>query len=780
MDKDNFVGHQIKDLLYYWNEKDDWKKCERVYLLSSKKKNFIETKHENCNDIKSFFKITNVVRNMEIRRNGYKLGIFEGKTIDEVYSETDTWYQDDIFDKWKENIIPNTLDCISRSKMELQPHQSKVVEYLQDHRGVVAAHEVGTGKTLLAVAASQCFLDSHPKSEVIVVTPKSLQLNFMDTLQNKYGAGSVDPRYSFYTIGKFSKVFHIPPGGKPQKVFPKGAFLIIDEAHNLRTDIQKSKSNIVSAKVAIDAAKKAGKVLLLTATPFYNKFYDISNLVSMVKGVDYMTESAFNSLIANNPENISKYVQGVFSVHRNTDLDLFPSSTEHEIRIEMSLEYYKNYKALEDMNIDFFNLTNPWPFLTGMREATNGLKPYQKTEPVMEIVRRREKTVIYSTFRTFGIDVIKGVLDNEDIEHVEVNGSMSVKEREKAVSEFNSDEGANVLFITKAGGEGLDLKGTRNIIHLETGWNREGEKQINGRGIRRGSHMHLPENERHVDIYYIILKKPKQEFRKYDHVASVDVMMKEMFVNTKEKKAEEILKIIEDNSIENKAGFTDIGGSSPYEKYLQFVSQDVFTIFVTFFVPSNDIKFNVISKNMKLVKITTFKKMKIEKLTKKINDELSTNLEIVNKFTGENGDYYIVKKNADEETIPKGYLYDITDVQKESTTNKRDYTIHIITPGDDYSVVSRLRVMINHWDQRIYNHNFSLHNFEIFEKNGRIVISLTGRTSYFKGPEFIKTVKDIMSGLDIEWDIKAVSIKNIEKGIARARNNLNNVFSIKL
>src|SRR3989304_9029210 len=174
-------------------------------------------------------------------------------------------------------------NCIKRSKLKLQKHQVELVNYLKTNRGVIAAFDVGTGKTLTAVTASQCFLDDNKYGKVVVVTPTSLQDNFKKEL-DAYGVKDTK-RYRFFTMRKFANTF-------TNKPFYKNAFLIIDEAHNLRTDIKAAKSDIITAsQVAVECAKEAEKVLLMTATPLYNNPKDLLNLVAMVKGENVLSNS---------------------------------------------------------------------------------------------------------------------------------------------------------------------------------------------------------------------------------------------------------------------------------------------------------------------------------------------------------------------------------------------------------------------------------------------------------------------------------------------------------
>ena len=78
------------------------------------------------------------------------------------------------------------------------------------------------------------------------------------------------------------------------------------------------------------------------------------------------------------------------------------------------------------------------------------------------------------------------------------------------VDDFNNNK-FNVLVLTRAGGEGIDLKGVRSVIVLDPTWNDAGLQQIVGRAIRFNSHAHLPPAERKVDVYFMLLTKPEGE-----------------------------------------------------------------------------------------------------------------------------------------------------------------------------------------------------------------------------------------------------------------------------
>lgn len=438
-------------------------------------------------------------------------------------------------------------DCISRSKLKVKDHQRVINEHLHKNRGIIAAFDTGTGKTLTAVVAGECYLDENKSGKVIVVTPKSLQENFAKEYRN-YGGKRFD-KYEIITTRSFAI--------KYSKGCPKGNYmLIIDEAHQLRTDLKAAgkkaaavksegkKTPVCNAKVAVECCKKAKRVLLLTATPIYNAPSDILNLAAMVKGEDPLSENKFLRM---SPSELCKYFQNTimfFSTGKSSKD--YPTSKEHNIKIVMNEKYYKNYRDVEKQNNPFYKETNPYIFLTGIRQSTNNLKPYLKLKWVMKKVEENHKTVIYSAFLNAGVNLLKKKLEDKGIKYKEITGSLSEKKRIEAVDMYNRNK-VKVILITAAGGMGLDLKGTKNIILLEKSWNDSTEEQVIGRGIRYKSHSHLPPDQRHVDVYHMMLVKPKK-LDEDDDKPSADEML-DTLIKKKTKVNQVFIKMLKSTDI---------------------------------------------------------------------------------------------------------------------------------------------------------------------------------------------------------------------------------------
>ena len=65
--------------------------------------------------------------------------------------------------------------------VDLKKHQKEIVNYMKTHRGAMAVHSTGTGKTLTSVATALHLLKTKIVTSVVFVSPVSLQYNFMQT-----------------------------------------------------------------------------------------------------------------------------------------------------------------------------------------------------------------------------------------------------------------------------------------------------------------------------------------------------------------------------------------------------------------------------------------------------------------------------------------------------------------------------------------------------------------------------------------------------------------------
>jgi len=417
-------------------------------------------------------------------------------------------------------IADEVLYKIAKLKTELLPHQQRVVDRLQKSPGLVVAHGLGTGKTLSSIAAAE-----NEPGNIDALVPASLVNNYLKEVK-KHTTGS-HPKLNVKSLqGAVSR----------NRVTPTD-LLIVDEAHRARETSTKAFNFLKNYPAA--------KRLLLTGTPVYNRPSDIAALVNIAgQGKILPTDGEFNKAFIKQPSQglwgmmpwspkepklkNTKYLKHVLDkwvdYHQTNGKD-FPSKTEKTVSIEMSPEQTSLHdyawnelpvwsrlrlragllptkKDLRDINA----------FQSQTRQLSGSTKKFFKEEEgttpkvdraITDLTESREKdkqhkAVVYSnyldTLRDYGKE-----LTNRNIPYELLTGETSQKKRKQMVDDYNKDK-LTTLLLSSAGGEGLDLKGTRQLQVLEPHWNEEKLDQVIGRAIRHGSHTHLPPEQRNVNI----------------------------------------------------------------------------------------------------------------------------------------------------------------------------------------------------------------------------------------------------------------------------------------
>lgn len=402
----------------------------------------------------------------------------------------------------------NQGDCVKRSKLPLRDLQLKVVEYMATHDSLLVVHSTGCGKTLTAIACSQCYLDKYPDRDVVFVGPASLISNFKKEMK-AYGVENFE-NYEFYSYDKFMLE---DKAGRPINL--KNKMLIVDEAHNLRNPKSKKSQAVVNAAI------KADKRLLLTATPFVNSMTDFIPLINIIYGkIIVGTRKQFYSKESDewlgkeiNETNLTTFryllEDKVDMVDCKDPID-FPERVDHFVDVPMSKDYYNRYvKLVRGENIFGIFFEKPQAFYNGYRRAVNRAGPeYYSTKINAALpILTKGRSIIYTNWIDFGIRPITDALNKEGITYKIFTGEVPVVDRQKIVDDFNTGK-FNVLILTKAGGEGIDLKGVQSVIVLDPPWNDAGLQQVIGRAIRYKSHFHLTQSKRKVNVYFMALVKP--------------------------------------------------------------------------------------------------------------------------------------------------------------------------------------------------------------------------------------------------------------------------------
>lgn len=420
--------------------------------------------------------------------------------------------------------------AISTPTEGLMPHQQRVVDKLkkEDQEGLILMHGLGSGKTRSSIEAYKAL--GLPAE---VVAPAALKENYRKEIKKWIGK---DPKN--LSIHSQQEVARNGLGEDDLT----GKLLIVDEAHRMRNEGSK----------LYDALSKAHpeKRVLLSGTPIYNHPGDIAKLVNMASGMKLMPESRrtfeeryiSRTQIPNNwksklmglrpGEHISlknkDELKGIFNKYIDYhagNAEGFPTMSSETVRVPMADKQKSLYGTMMkeipwilrkkiEMGLapDRRELDKLIPFLTGARMISNGTYGFEKDpnkavspkiQKAFEYLKsnmdkdKDYKALIYSNYLDSGVNPYKKMLDEAKIPYGEFSGSVKDSVRNKLVQDYNANK-LRALIVSSAGGEGLDLKGTRLVQLLEPHFNNEKLKQVIGRAARYKSHEALSPEKRKV------------------------------------------------------------------------------------------------------------------------------------------------------------------------------------------------------------------------------------------------------------------------------------------
>ncbi len=389
--------------------------------------------------------------------------------------------------------------------IKLFEHQIKCVDWLKTHYGLILYHSMGSGKTITSLAMVYQF-----KYPIIVISTKASRKNFLDDIKKM---NLDEKRIQILTYQKIIKM--IIGTEQKDKLDLSNYSIIIDEAHHLRTGTKLQ-------SILITECMKAKKLVLLTGTIFYNSLTDLSVLVNMIKKDEVLPETNkefkffFWDEIYEAPGSVltlKERIDGTISYFIKTQDIHYPKSFTIYNKVDMSnaqiseyRHYLKKILSLDNIqHIDYSILDKRKVnnFLNVTRQLSNTLEnsaDFPKILAIWNYIKNAPKPiVIYSNYLSNGILPLTIHLNKNKISYALYYGEQTEEKRNKIIDKYNSRQ-IDILLITSAGSESLDLKNTRSIHIMEPHWNESKINQIIGRAIRYDSHKSLPEIDRTVEI----------------------------------------------------------------------------------------------------------------------------------------------------------------------------------------------------------------------------------------------------------------------------------------
>lgn len=442
------------------------------------------------------------------------------------------------------------------------PHQQIVIKTIIEENNFnkfLLFHSTGSGKTTTALLTA-FDLDC----DIIILTPKSTTSEWIKrtTIVKSY-FNSIPLAYNGTVIVSSYKYFVTNPAAL-DKLKSNKTILIVDEAHNLRDPLKNQRhfndvlynhymtiipqeardyirnefdknKNITSSdkwilllnelrrvdptfKLHEDmkyykknkstwfiylATLMAHKTIFLTATPIVNDYpNDIKNLSFMMYGTsnfkDVPIQTVRKTILYYNMKKDPKYE------------DKFPKDDYEDVLIKDP--NYNIKSGIDDVDYSKYGFLIAANIIS--RLSISALMEYigPKVMQMMNILKDKlpTKVFVYSHWVEHGVKRVQDILTKSypNAEISVITGKTTPQNVTKILDRYNNidtDDITKILIVSSVGAEGLNLYGVRHVFLLEPPWTNAQYMQIVSRAIRYGSHDHLPENERTVRIYRLIL-----------------------------------------------------------------------------------------------------------------------------------------------------------------------------------------------------------------------------------------------------------------------------------
>lgn len=166
--------------------------------------------------------------------------------------------------------------------VSLKKHQVFPAYYLKylfpEQKGLLLNHLMGTGKTISGLH----FMMEFKEYNRYLVCPRSL----IQTWLNEMSRLGVDSKtihvVAYEDFYEFTKM---------DEIHPTKSVIVMDEAHLLVEKLRYHYDGDITIDV-LAYLQKFHKILLMTGTPFYNDFYDVTYLINIASGKDTLPYNA--------------------------------------------------------------------------------------------------------------------------------------------------------------------------------------------------------------------------------------------------------------------------------------------------------------------------------------------------------------------------------------------------------------------------------------------------------------------------------------------------------
>ena len=298
----------------------------------------------------------------------------------------------------------------------------------------------------------------------------------------------------------------------------------LDEAHVIKNRETKTSGSVMKLQ--------AKNRIILTGTPVQNHLGELWNLYQFINpgllgSYDQFQKKYIYPIELQQDKERSKQLKRIvqpFILRRTKQevIEELPDKTEINMPVELSDDELAVYevirrrakKLLDDEQGNSVSV-NTLAEITRLRQAACSAQLTEKgwtgecskintlMTLLEEIIGGGNSVLVFSQFTSF-LTLVRETLDKAKVDYIYLDGSVPMKQREKAVQSFQRGEHPVFLISLKAGGLGLNLTGANYVIHLDPWWNPAVEQQATDRAYRIGQ-------QQNVTVYHLISQHTIEE-----------------------------------------------------------------------------------------------------------------------------------------------------------------------------------------------------------------------------------------------------------------------------
>lgn len=427
---------------------------------------------------------------------------------------------------WDEEMLSlvkkeETLD-FSLLKTDLFPYQQEGVAFATFRSGAIIADEMGLGKTIQAIATAVMKKKLFGFKRTLIICPASLKEQWKQEIEKfSYETAEVieglpaEREYIYQHSQAYFMIANYETVLRDLHLMNKmdTDFVILDEAQKI-----KNFSTITAQNIKQLVKKHA---LVITGTPIENRLIDLYSIVQFIDPHFLAPLWEFSYQHCYFDETKADKITGYYNLQQLNDrlkpilirrekrkvIKELPQITEITVPVGLHIEQEFMHASfargiasiLRKKFISPFDLQKLMMLMNNMRmvcDSTFLIDKETYISPKLEELKHilldkldlknsKSKVIIFSEWINM-LHLIGKTLHECGIGFAQLSGKVAVKNRDRLVKKFETDEDCQVFLSTEAGGSGLNLQVADTVINFELPWNPAKKNQRIGRIDRLG------------------------------------------------------------------------------------------------------------------------------------------------------------------------------------------------------------------------------------------------------------------------------------------------------